>query len=37
MGLKAHNVGGSEAAFGAAVLRQIVDEQIVPVFSHQRL
>ena len=33
MGLKAHNVGGSEAAFGAAVLRQIVDEQIVPVFS----
>ena len=33
MDLKAHNVGGSEAAFGAAVLQQIVDEKIVPLFS----
>ena len=33
MDLMAHNIGGSEAAFGSAVLRQIVDEQIVPVFS----
>ena len=33
MDLVAHNIGGSEAAFGSTILQQIVDEQIVPVFS----
>ena len=33
MTLQAHNVGGSEAAFGSAVLQQIVDEEIVPLLS----
>ena len=33
MGLVAHNVGGSEAAFGGQTLQQLVDQQIVPLFS----
>ena len=33
MKLVAHNVGGSEAAFGKVALQQVVDKQIVPLFS----
>ena len=33
MDLVAHNLGGSEAAFGNDVVQQIIDKQIVPLFS----
>jgi len=33
MDLVAHNVGGSEAAFGSAVLQKIIADKIVPLFS----